>query len=116
MSCIDFTFANQKMILDLEQGILLGESNAKNQLLAILDAASVSTNYYGGDYSPIPAITINDPYHNIEQFATCLLFELSGDDYPSELLPYVPKWRDNKESSTRDEQLAAKLLDSYIVN
>lgn len=115
MTTIAFMFDSQKLTLDLKQGLLVGNSAAKNKLVSIIDSAQSSAMYYGSDYAPVPAITINDVYHDIEQFATCLMFELPGDEFPIALLPYVAKWPEDFEPLTDDEQVAAELLDDLII-
>ena len=115
MTTIDFVFDSQNLTLDLKQGLLVGNSAAKNKLVSIIDNAQSSAMYYGSDYTPVPAITIDDVYRNIEQFATCLMFELSGDEFPVALLPYVAKWSGDFEPLTDDEQVAAELLDDLMI-
>lgn len=115
MTTIDFMFDSQKLTLDLKQGLLVGNSAAKNKLVSIIDSAQSSAMYYGSDYTPVPAITIDDVYRNIEQFATCLMFELPADEFPAALSLYVAKWPDDLEPLTDDEQMAAELLDDLMI-
>ena len=115
MTPIDFVFDSQNLTLDLKQGLLFGDRATKNKLVSIIDSAQSSAMYYGSDYTPVPAITIDDAYRNIEQFATCLMFELPADEFPAALWPYVAKWPDDLEPLTDDEQMAAELLDDLMI-
>lgn len=115
MTTINFVFDSQNLTLDLKQGLLVGNSAAKNKLMSIIGSAQSSAMYYGSDYTPVPATQIDDVYRNIEQFATCLMFELPADEFPAALWPYVAKWPDDLEPLTDDEQMAAELLDDLMI-
>ena len=115
MTTIDFMFDSQNLTLDLKQGLLVGDRAAKNKLMSIIGSAQSSAMYYGSDYTPVPATQIDDVYRNIEQFATCLMFELPADEFPAALWPYVAKWPDDLEPLTDDEQMAAELLDDLMI-